>query len=181
MAWQTLLLIAPLVVLLGCAAAIDLRWRRIPNWLTLAIAITGVAQSFTWCARTTPGHSFLGLLLGGGLLMIPYLIGAVGGGDVKLLAGVGAWLGAAAVFQVFIFEAVIGMVLIVGQCAWGGRLRTLLSNSAMIVANLAHFRELGVDHARATGSSCRSVDRPLPMAVPILLSVILVVIAWQGR
>jgi hypothetical protein len=40
--------------------------------------------------------------------------------------------------------------------------------------NLAHLRDFGLDHVATTGNECRSVNRPLPYAVPVLLASILV-------
>jgi prepilin peptidase CpaA len=108
-----------------------------------------------------------------------FAIGAVGGGDVKLLAGIGAWLGPWAVFQVFCVEAVIGMVIVLAQAAAQGRTQTLLRNSAVLAVNLAHVNDVGLDHVKATGQSSRSVDRPLPYAVPVLIAV-LILLAWNA-
>jgi hypothetical protein len=44
-----------------------------------------------------------------------------------------------------------------------------------------YVKEVGVEHAAQTGRSCRSVDRPLPFAVPALAATVLVVIHLAGR
>ena len=41
-----------------------------------------------------------------------------------------------------------------------------------LAVNLVHVRQVGVEHAKATGLACRSVDRPLPYAVPTGLAVV---------
>ena len=123
MTWHALVLFAPLVVMLAVAAAIDIRSRRIPNALTGLLAFTGLMQSFTAGHTVSPWLSILGLLSGAGLLLALFAIGAVGGGDLKLLAAAGAWLGPKLVFQVFLLEAVLGMLLVLISCAIHGRLR----------------------------------------------------------
>jgi Flp pilus assembly protein protease CpaA len=99
---------------------------------------------------------------------------------VKLLAGVGTWVGAAGALGVFVAAALVGLVLVLCQALWQRRLPNLLRNSAVLVVNLVHLNEVGMEHAVATGRSCRSVDRPLPYAVPILVGTLLVAAQLYG-
>ena len=171
MSTYALLMAAPVIALLAWAAVEDLRARRIPNWLTFSLVLAGITQSFTPYALVTPGMSILGFLLGFSLPFVLFVLNAVGGGDVKLLAGLGAWFGPVAILQIFVIEKVIGLVIVLAQATAQGRMRTLFRNSAVVAVTLAHVREVGLDHVRATGLSARSVDRPLPYAVPVLLAV----------
>src|SRR5688500_11777413 len=107
---HALISFAPLLAMLCCAAAIDLRHRRIPNWITLMIAMTGAMQSLLSAATVSPWQSFAGLLVGGLLSFVLFALGGRGGGDVKLLAAVGAWTGVALVFYLFLAAAVIEML-----------------------------------------------------------------------
>ena len=173
-----LLACLPMAALLAWAAARDVANRRIPNWLTFSLVAAGVGQSLTPAGTVPLGASVLGLLAGFGLTFALFAIGALGGGDVKLMAGVGAWLGPGAALWVFLAAAVVGMVIVVAQCAATGRLRALLRNSAVLAINLAHVREFGVDHVAETGQTTRSVDRPLPYAVPVLAATLLYLYAW---
>ena len=168
-----LLPLVPLFALLAWAAVEDARVRRIRNWLTLSMILTGFAHQ-GWDGATT---SAAGLGAGFGLTVVLFVLGAVGGGDVKLMAGVGAWVGPGGAVAVFLAEAVIGMAIVLVQAAAAGRLRTLSRNSLVLAVNLVHVREVGVEHAKATGQSCRSVDRPLPYAVPTGLAVLLLAAA----
>ena len=163
----------PLVALLCWAAVEDWRTRRIRNWLTLTLVVTGLMQSFTAAATVSPTRAALGLLVGFALPLALFLIGALGAGDVKLMAGIGAWVGPLAVLYIFAAEAVIGMVIVLCQAAAAGRLRLLLRNTAVLAVNLLHVRELGVEHTAGTGQACRTVDRPLPFAVPVLAATLL--------
>src|SRR5688572_25830708 len=164
---------APIVVLLVVTAIIDWRCHRIPNWLTFTLVLSGIAQSFTGHALVSPGNSMLGLLVGFALLLPLYALRAVGGGDVKLLAGIGAWFGPQAALAVFAVEAIVGMVMALTQAAYQGKTRLLLKNSALVAVNLAHVAEVGLEHTRQTGQACRSIDRPLPYAVPVLVAVMI--------
>ncbi|HZK83030.1 MAG TPA: A24 family peptidase, partial [Humisphaera sp.] len=113
-----LLHLAPLLVMLALAAIGDLRERRIRNWLTVAIMLTGLARSFAPAHGVAPGGAILGMLTGFGITFILFAMGAIGGGDVKLMAGVGAWLGPAATLGVFALEAIIGMAIVLIQATW---------------------------------------------------------------
>jgi prepilin peptidase CpaA len=163
--------LAPLFALLIWSAVTDLRERKIRNWLTLTLMISGLVQSFTPAHIVTPGVSALGLLTGFGITFVLFALGAIGGGDVKLMAGVGAWVGPAGILAIFCIAAVFGMTIVLIQASVQGRLITLMRNSALVAVNLAHLNELGIKHVSATGRSARSVDRPLPYAVPVLLAV----------
>jgi prepilin peptidase CpaA len=170
---QHLLSLLPLMLMLAWGAVEDWRTGRIRNWLTLSMMLGGFLQTFINGSQITPVESALGFAVGLGLTLPRFLMRALGGGDVKLFAGIGAWVGPVAVFKVFCAEAVIGMVIVVAQCAWYGRLRVLGRNSAALAVNLIHLDTVGLEQAALTGQSCRSVDRPLPVAVPVLLAVMI--------
>ncbi len=166
----------PLLILLAWAAQEDLRSRRIRNWLTLVLIITGFTQSLTAGALVSWTQSLQGIAAGIGLTFILFAIGALGGGDVKLMMGVGAWVGPLGVCQVFAIAAIVGMCIVLAQCAWNGRLRTLFRNAATVLLNLKHWDLVGMEHIQQTGLSCRSVDKPLPYAVPVLIAVLMTVV-----
>jgi prepilin peptidase CpaA len=97
-----------LTTVLLIAAAYDLRYRKIPNFVNLTAILTGLA-----CHTVSNGidgllFSLGGLFAGLGLLLLPYLLGGMGAGDVKLMAAVGAFTGAFGVFYSFIYSALIG-------------------------------------------------------------------------
>jgi prepilin peptidase CpaA len=169
-----LLMCVPMVALLTWAAAVDLRSRRIPNWLTLSLILSGFAQSFTWAHTVMPGSSALGFLTGFGLTFTFFALGAMGGGDVKLLAGLGAWLGPIPTLVVFGIEAVLGMLFVLSQAACTGRLTRLFQNSTVIAMNFAAASDAGgLERAAETGQACSSSSR-LPYAVPVLLATLVV-------
>lgn len=100
-----------LAVGVGAGAFIDLRTRRVPNLLTIPLAVIGLAAAASGISGLTMSGALLGLLLGL-LLMLPgYVFGATGAGDVKLLAAAGAWLGPTHVGIAFLYTALVGGVL----------------------------------------------------------------------
>ena len=100
------LLFASAFLFLCCAT--DTFLGEIPNSLNLALILSALLYHGLNQGAVGVGMALLGLLLGGALLMIPYLFGGTGGGDVKALAALGALLGPGAIFQMFLFTALIG-------------------------------------------------------------------------
>jgi prepilin peptidase CpaA len=164
----------PLLAALVWAAAEDVVSRRIRNALAFSLLAAGVTQSFLPLHTVTPLASLYGVLAGFGLVFVLFALGGMGGGDVKLMAAVGAWLGPAGILNVFLVAAVFGMVVVLSQAAWQGRLRVLARNSAVLAINLAHVSELGVEHVAEVGESSASVDKPIPYAVSVLVGVVMV-------
>ena len=164
----------PLVAMLTVVAVIDWRERRIRNWLTLCIALTGVVH-----ALSVPGSSLTGAALGmvlGFCIMFPqFAISALGGGDLKLMVGIGAWLGWFGTLEVWIGASIVGLVIVLVQCAVKGRLIVLFGNTMALLTNVMLIDEMGLDHLAKTGKECRSVDRPLPYAVSVLVALILLI------
>lgn len=169
----------PLLVLIATAAVIDWRTRRIPNWLNLITAIVGLGLSFQGAIHVTPAMALLGLLAGFVLLLPAFALGAMGGGDVKMLAAIGAWTGPMGVLLVLIVSTLVGMFIALAQAAQSGKLSALLRNSAVLTVNLVNARTVGADHIEQTGKGFRSIDRPLPYAVPMLAGVIVwIALRW---
>jgi len=181
MSSSNLLPLLPMLALVFWAAIQDVRTRKIRNWLTLCLAWGGIVSSFAGGgAGVTPLQSALGLLAGFSLPFVLFAMGALGGGDVKLFAGVGAWLGPLAVVQVFVVAALVGLAIVLSQSIAQRRLQTLMRNSTVLVLSFWHAQgDGGIAAASETGKGMRSVDRPLPYAVPILAATLLVVL--MGR
>ena len=99
------------VVTGAIASYTDLKFARIPNKLTLSAAALGFIINFIFKGTSGLLFSAAGLAAGLGLLLIPYLLGGIGGGDVKLLAATGAIGGAKFVFFTTLFGALAGGVL----------------------------------------------------------------------
>jgi leader peptidase (prepilin peptidase)/N-methyltransferase len=107
---------AMLVSTLLAVALIDYDHKIIPNIITLPGMIIGLALS-TWALPITLVDSLLGLLLGGGLFyLIAFLTkGGMGGGDIKLIAMIGCFLGwQGALFTIFsgaLLGSLVGITL----------------------------------------------------------------------
>ena len=176
-AGQHLWIAVALLVLLGMAAWTDLRSRRIPNWLTATVALAGFAQSLTPIGLTTPVGAVCGMLAGFIVTFLMYAVGGRGAGDVKLMAGVGTWLGAWPVLWVFAVAAIVSLIVALVQGIAQGKLRALLYNTALMLLNAIHVQRLGAAHVIDTGRRVKSIDKPMPNAVHVLIATV-AVLAW---
>jgi prepilin peptidase CpaA len=95
------------------AAVIDGRQLKVPNWITFPMVLSGWLASGVTYGWDGMAASLWGTAVGLGLLLPAYAIGGMGAGDVKLLAGVGAWVGASQTFWAFIVSAIIGAIIAV--------------------------------------------------------------------
>ena len=101
--------ILALTIIVVCVATYsDLRWRKIPNCLTLPAIALGFLLNFLGNSWNGLLSASFGFLVGMGLLMLPYLLGGMGGGDVKLMGALGALLGSHAILNVFLYTSLVG-------------------------------------------------------------------------
>lgn len=119
---------------LAVATVIDLRSRRIPNQLTAAMAIAGLALAAAGLSGISVPGSLVGLVLGLVLMMPGYMLGATGAGDVKLMAAVGAIVGAPLVVAAFFCTAIAGGVLATIVAIRRKRLAATLAQTGRLVA-----------------------------------------------
>jgi prepilin peptidase CpaA len=113
------LLIALLAAALLLAAIGDWRTREIPNWLNGGIALLAIPFWWSTGLALWPDVA-LQLALGAGmfaLFAIAFRFGAMGGGDVKMLAAIALWLPFAQVVKLVAIMSIAGGVLTVAMVA----------------------------------------------------------------
>jgi len=101
----------PSLFVLGAAAVIDIFTRRIPNWLSVPFLLSGLVIQ-----AVTGGWHGMGSSLGGfGLALLlfgpPCFIRLMGMGDLKLAAGVGAWIGPGQFVFAFLVTGMAGGIM----------------------------------------------------------------------
>jgi prepilin peptidase CpaA len=111
-----------IAILVGLAAAADdLARRHIANWIPAAALAGGfgwqIGQKGIWTGTL---HALGGATVGFAVFLIFYLMGGMGGGDVKLMAGFGALLGLPGVLWAALWTAAFGGVIAIGAVAWQG-------------------------------------------------------------
>jgi prepilin peptidase CpaA len=160
-----------IAILVGLAATIDdLARRQIANWIPAAALAAGfgwqIGQNGVWPGA---GYALGGAATGFAVFLIFYLLGGMGGGDVKLMTGFGALLGAPRLLEAALWTAGIGGVF--ALCVLAGRaakrrLRRLGTSGGRQV-------EAAPGDARATTSTAEEAQmkESIPYAPAITLGV----------
>jgi prepilin peptidase CpaA len=153
-----------LAVMLFTVAALvcDVRTRRIPNGLNVTGLI--LALGVHSAVRGWDGFVFslAGFGTGFGILFVLWIIGGGGGGDVKLMGAVGAWLGPTLTLIVFIASGFLSAVGQLGLNVW----RTRKSSAA--TDSMESAETTVSDEKKQINENNR---RSLPYAVPVAIAV----------
>lgn len=115
------MMIIMLTVLLTIATYTDLRWSRIPNWLTFPAIGLGIVVH-AWIGGIHEAlFGFAGLGVGMGLFVLPYAYKAIGAGDVKLMAAIGSIVGPSGALSIALLSVLAGGVYALGAMTyqWG--------------------------------------------------------------
>jgi prepilin peptidase CpaA len=163
---------AALVVFVCAAAWWDIKADRIPNDLT----VMGLAAAFVLRAPLGSDGLVRGLVGFGIALLISvllYALRAIGGGDVKLLAGIGAFFGSDEIVGALGLIAILGAAFALLNVIRKGMLPLLLLNTLELARSLLSLGRSG---------RTRGLDSPaaltVPYGVPIAFGTL---IWWFGR
>jgi prepilin peptidase CpaA len=114
----------------------DLKYRRIPNFVTLPVMFTAPVIYGTIQGISALKSSLSGLVVGLLIFFIPFILGGMGGGDVKFLAVVGALKGTAFVLNAAIYSAFAGGIMAVLFLLYRGELFILLKKWIYTLINI---------------------------------------------
>jgi prepilin peptidase CpaA len=164
-------LVLPLVLALWIGWQ-DLKTRRIPNYLTLGVALSGLAFQLANYGWSGLSNGALGLVVGFSLLFLPYVLGGLGAGDVKALAALGAWLGPPLVLYLFFYMTICGAVIALGTLCWKGRMRSRIVMGKAALVNWALCRFHGLRPEPLTASSQTSSET-IPYGTALALGMVM--------
>lgn len=150
--------------IMAIAAYIDWKEHRVPNWLTFMV--WGFGLFFHLLINGWAGLylSFFGSLAGLATLILPYALGGMGAGDVKLMAAAGAWLGTQVVLQAFLWICIVGALMGAFMIYTSGQVDERIQTLIRAGKNLFLFRKLD---SGAGENSPHRID--LPYGVPIAI------------
>jgi len=161
---------------LAIATAFDVSSRRIPNWLVLPFLAAGFAINAI--SRGIPGvESSLAGMAVAALLMGPLcVLRGMGMGDLKLCAGIGAWIGPGSLFFALVIAAIAGGFLAVGYAAYHRSLGSSLDGTGDLIA--------GILRGKVRRKPPLSLDSPgalsIPYAPAIAIGTVLAFLASHG-
>jgi len=146
------------------ASWVDYSQRRVPNWLNLALIITGFVAQGWFYGSVGLTTALWGMLVGFGLLIVPWLMHGMGAGDVKLLAAIGVWMGPKLTLYSFVLGALLG-----GICA------VILTKCT---TRHALFSEFG--SVQSFGASTQLLPYGVPLSAGTLLVLAARLFGWWG-
>ena len=126
-----------LAVIIVGAILFDVRSRRIPNGLVLTGLIVAVAFHLFHSSGWGFLYALKGAAVGLGLFLPLYIVRALGAGDVKLMAAVGAFLGPVGAVGAVLMTLLAGGVLALVVAVWKGALPAVLVNTRSILNHAA--------------------------------------------
>lgn len=152
-----------LVGLLG--AVTDVRSARIPNRLTYSALLAGLGLRGLVLGVPAMASGAAGMLVAGGLFLVLFVVGAMGGGDMKLMTAVAAWVGSSHVLTLIFGAALAGGVLALGHSIF----RNMLGETFRNTIRLVSFRLIsGIQpHPELNVQSATSQRIPFGVAIAI--------------
>lgn len=165
------------VVFTATAMVTDLRTRTLPNWLTVSGAVIAILFHVITAGWAGLGFALGGFAVGFGILLVLWLIGGGGGGDVKLMGAVGAWLGPQLTLAVFLLStlfALFGSIAVLAHTS---------VNRGFGYVQRRYIKPQSTSFKTAASASLadqaqRTQRRLMPYALPVALGTWLV-LAWK--
>lgn len=173
-----------IVVFVGAsvAAISDVVQYRVRNSLTFPLIAAGLAYHMLFQGWAGLATSAGGMLVGLGILMVPWLLGLMGAGDVKLLAAVGAWLGTAGTVVTFLVASAATFVYAIVLIIYRGRFReSLMTIRVILYRFIALGTYLGKDdlvEEASAGPDRRLRVIPFAAMVPLGIVAVLFWLLW---
>ena len=165
--------VAALIVALA-ACVFDVKSRRIPNVLTFGAASGAMGFALAKGGLIALGWSAAGWAVGAALYLPFFALGGIGGGDVKLLAALGAWLGPGPAVWLALWSALAGGPMAVIVALTRGYTGQAFGN---LWGLLTYWRVVGIrPHPGLTLESAPAAAPRLPYALPIAVG--LMVTLW---
>lgn len=169
-----------LIAVLLAATVIDVRSYRIPNALTMPAMLAGVfAHTLASAHHWTGLAAALGGLVAPVIILIPlHALRLLGAGDVKLLAAVGAFIGAPDIILAILFVLAAGGFVAVAAAMYRKVLLRALGNIYTVTAVAATAVTAGINPVRAASAGFASAGR-IPYAISITLGTLVFLVLRQ--
>ena len=162
---------ASALVVASAACVTDLRTRRVPNLLTFSAALAGFGYGLISGSWAGLGWALAGCATGLAVFLPFFLLRGIGGGDVKLMAALGAWLGPAGALWTGAFAGLAGGPMAIVVALSSGYLKQAFTN---VWGLLMFWRVVGLQPHPALTLENSTAPR-LPYALPILVGLMVTI------
>ena len=159
-------LFALAIALVACVT--DIRTRRIPNILTFGGALAGIVFHLVTGGMSGLFLGSSGWVVGVLIFFLPFALGGLGAGDVKLLGALGAWLGPKAIVWVALYTGIAGGIAALAVALARGYFSQAFKNIYLL---FMHWRVVGVRPLHEVSLAGGTGPR-LAYAVPILCGLL---------
>jgi prepilin peptidase CpaA len=152
------------------AAVIDGLYLKVPNRITYPLIVAGWIYSFAVGGFLGLGLSLLATFVGFACLFFLHLIGGMGAGDVKLLAGIAAFVGVQHTLWIFVATTVVGGIMALCQIAWSGNWMKHYTQAQAILHEINTVRDADKLYDMAQARKSRMLL--LPYGIPMTIAAI---------
>lgn len=143
----------------GYALYTDMRYRRVTNRTIVCGLVTGFLYS-TYCGSGILLSGIAGAALALAINLVPFTMGLLGGGDVKLMMVIGLYTGPHVFMEVFVVTAIVGAIISIVVMMWSGDFfRTMKRMQVQLMSMII-------------GAKVMQVDEPKqPTSIPYVLAI----------
>jgi len=174
MDWHTIFIdnwhVKVVCLILIVAAYIDGKELRVPNWITFPMVLAGLIYSTCLGGWEGLGAGLLGMTVGLLTLLPLYSVGGMGAGDVKLMAGIGAWLGATVTWNAFVATVIVGAIMAICMVLYRKAWDKHYGQFLLILGEFANIKDPGKLSEIAAERKPRMLL--LPYGIPICVGSI---------
>ena len=159
------------------AAVWDVRQHRIPNWITLPGIVAGMVLRGALLGWKGLVSAVAGCFLAGGVLLLFYLIRAMGAGDVKLMAAIGSFVGPRQAMDIVLASAICGGAIGIVYALYRGRLWSTIKNVASLLkfhawAGMQPHPDLNLENPEV-------LRMPYGLAIALGTSYVFLTMCWR--
>ena len=178
---------ALLLLLVAASGFFDLKERKIPNKITFTGILIGILFNIITGGWMGLLQSLLGMFAGLAIFFLPFVMGGMGAGDVKLMGAIGALMGWKFSFMTALYSAIVGGIMVLIHLLYTGKLRETMKKMLYVLINLLLqvFIRLGYNetvykaHEKYSKNGQDYKKIYIPYGVAIAGGTVLVLIAYK--
>jgi len=178
---------ALLLMLVAASGFFDLKERKIPNKITFTGILIGILFNIITGGWMGLLQSLLGMFAGLAIFFLPFVMGGMGAGDVKLMGAIGALMGWEFSLMTALYSAIVGGVMVIIHLLYTGKLRetfkkmlySLINLLFQFVSRLGYNETVYKVHKKFSKNGHDYKKVYIPYGVAIAGGAVLVLIAYK--